>query len=119
MHATTEYGSYATTTGGSASRLRDAVAEVLGDYVGDYDVDALTMALRGAVNAALDGTGVTLNGDEFYGPVMPHLAEEEARALLAERVDLELPVSPMEAALAVAWDGFWDLAQAHEIGVSA
>lgn len=44
---------------------KDAVRDYLGEFEGDCDVDGLTIAYQAAINAELDGTGITLNGAEF------------------------------------------------------
>lgn len=61
---TTSYGSWQV---GSCVRVEDTVAESLGEFAGDYDVDAIASAFRAAINATLPD-GVSLHGNEFYGP---------------------------------------------------
>jgi hypothetical protein len=54
---------------GQYTRYRDlvgTVTEFLGDRVDEYDVDGLTDAYRDAINNALDGTTITLNGNKFF-----------------------------------------------------
>ena len=64
MATTTEYGSW---TFGNNASLEDTVSESLGDFVEDYDFDALVREYRDAISAALPG-GVVLAGETFYGP---------------------------------------------------
>lgn len=40
----------------------------LGEYAHDYDADGLTDAYRDAINEQLESSGVSMHGDEFYGP---------------------------------------------------
>jgi hypothetical protein len=94
MTTTTSYGTFvqhADTI--SAASIDTYVASALGEFAGDYDTDALTGAFRDAINAELDGTGVSLHGNEFYGP-HPHQDVDIAAAI--ERVD------------------FWEIAAKHE-----
>jgi hypothetical protein len=51
----------------STLTLEQDVCEALGDFTADYNVDAIEADYRQAINAALP-EGVSLNGDEFYGP---------------------------------------------------
>lgn len=95
MTTTTSYGTFTThcADSGSSASITDYVAGALGDFAGDYDVDAVTDGFRDAINAELDGTGVSLHGDEFYGP---HPREDVDIAAAIERVD------------------FWEIAAKHE-----
>lgn len=70
MSTTAQYGSFVNHCPDftSASTLHDCVANALGDAVNEYDVDALAHAYREAVNEQLEPTGVSMHGDEFYGP---------------------------------------------------
>ena len=94
--ATTGYGNFIgnCSDSGSSSSLYDYVSTALGDFAGDYDVDALVDDFRDAINAELEGTGVSLNGDEFYGP---HPREDVDIAGAIEAVD------------------FWQIAAKHEV----
>ena len=49
------------------AKLEDAIAAYVGDYADHFNRDALAAAYRAAINAALP-PGVTLNGNDFYGP---------------------------------------------------
>lgn len=70
MTTTTSYGNFVTncpdTT--SAATLHDYVENSLGDHAHEYDVTGLTDAYRDAINEQLEPTGVSMHGDEFYGP---------------------------------------------------
>lgn len=53
---------------GGAGSMRDYITTALGDYADDYDIDAIIADYRGAINERLADQGITLAGDEFYGP---------------------------------------------------
>ncbi len=65
MATTTTYGTWARYT--KQVSVAWGIENSLGAYADDFDLDALTSAYRDAINNALPD-GVTLNGDEFYGP---------------------------------------------------
>lgn len=67
---TTSYGSFVGNVAdpGGAGSMRGYITAALGDYADDYDIDEIVDEYRDAINDALDGTGITLAGDEFYGP---------------------------------------------------
>lgn len=65
--ATTGYGHWNDHYGGAADRVEDSVADYLGEFVAEYDAEVIAVAYRAAINAALPN-GVSLNGDNFYGP---------------------------------------------------
>lgn len=88
MTTTTEYGQIVPTT------LTDWVAEALGDFVADYDVPAIVAEMRDGIQAALPD-GVTLAGDQLYGPYEP-------------RVDVDV-VAVLESV------DFWAIAERHDI----
>lgn len=92
---TTEYGNFnvVCADAGSCRTFADYVATALGDYVDDYDVDAIVSDFRDAINTQLDGTGVSLHGDIFYGP---HPREDIDIAGAIESVD------------------FWVIAEKHD-----
>lgn len=90
---TTEYGSWNTQSGTGVDTVLEATAAALGEFAGDYDLDALASEYAEAINEALTDTGVSLNGREFYGPY-PR-AEVDIRAFV-EGVD------------------FWEIAARHE-----
>jgi len=95
MSAQTHYGSWNNHNGGSTVIVEDSVAEVLGEFAGDYDIPALVAAYRALIDAALP-LEISLCGNEFYGPypVRPDAAEVIPDAI--ESVDL--------AALATLFD---------------
>lgn len=66
MTTTTSYGTWVN-HGDGETTIEDNVTVALGDFVDDYDVDSLTAAYRGAINRVLPD-GVSLHGNEFYGP---------------------------------------------------
>src|SRR5690606_10743474 len=68
--ATTSYGPINTMVpdAGTVTSLHDYVASALGDYADDYDIDAIVDEYRDAINERLADQGITLAGDEFYGP---------------------------------------------------
>jgi hypothetical protein len=70
MTSNAEYGSFALhcPDASSTRSVHDYVAAALTDYANDYDIDGLTDAYRDAVNKELEPTGVSLHGDDFYGP---------------------------------------------------
>jgi hypothetical protein len=65
MVTTTEYGTWVNHN--NATTVEDTVSAYLGDFAQDYDFDGLVHAYRDAINNALAG-GVSLNGNQFYGP---------------------------------------------------
>lgn len=66
MTITTSYGTWVN-HGGTRLALEDTVRDALGDFAGDYDVDALIAAYRAAINEALPSE-ISLCGNEFIGP---------------------------------------------------
>ncbi len=104
MTATTSYGNW-NRVEPSDLTVEQSVAVALGDFAGDYDVDAITSAYRAAINDALP-EGVSLCGDEFYGPHNPggdafsgHPADENGR------LDIKAIVETID---------FWDIAAEHD-----
>lgn len=63
--ATTEYGTWADAT--SYHRPEDGIAEYLADQGDAYDAAAIAADYRAAIASALP-EGVTLAGDQLYGP---------------------------------------------------
>src|SRR5690606_32685817 len=51
-----------------AGRMRDYINSALRDHADDYDIDAIIADYRDAINERLAPHGITLAGDEFYGP---------------------------------------------------
>src|SRR5690554_1521453 len=68
--ATTSYGSFSRNVAdpGGAGSMRDYITTALGDHADDYDIDAIVDEYRDAINERLADQGITLAGDEFYGP---------------------------------------------------
>lgn len=73
---TTSYGTWATLTG--ELDVHQGIAEALGDYVDDYDLDAIVTEYVAAVDAILP-EGVGLYANEFIGPAydQPEFNAEE------------------------------------------
>ncbi len=67
MTTTTSYGTWNNRVERLAANFEASVYEALGDFAGDYDIDAIKADYRAAINEALPD-GVSLNGSEFYGP---------------------------------------------------
>lgn len=66
MSATTSYGSW-NTVDRSNLTVEGSVASYLGEFVDAYDVNKIVDMYREAINYCLP-EGVSLLGDEFYGP---------------------------------------------------
>lgn len=83
--ATTSYGSFIRNVAdpGPASSLADYVAIALGDVAGDYDIEAIVEEYRDAINERLADEGITLAGDEFYGP---YPRPENAGEIIADAI---------------------------------
>lgn len=86
MTTTTSYGTFVGNVAdpGGAGSMRDYVTTALGDYADAYDIDAIVDEYRDAINDALDGTGITLAGDEFYGP---HPGPENVAEIVADAIE--------------------------------
>lgn len=86
MTATTEAGYWANFA--DSRLMTHTVEKYLGDIAGDYNVPGLVDAYRAAINAALEGTTITLNGDVFHAdyPVRDDAADLIREAIAA--VDL-------------------------------
>lgn len=67
MATTTSYGTWVNNVDDLCLTVEQYVADALGDYAGDYDLDGLVGAYRAAINDALPHN-VALAGDEFIGP---------------------------------------------------
>lgn len=81
---------------GPASSLADYVAIALGDVAGDYDIESIVDEYRGAINERLADEGITLAGDEFYGPY-PRI--ENAGEIIADAIkDVD----------------FWEIVERHD-----
>ncbi len=94
MAPTTSYGSWNYVTGQLGEvGISGAVISYLGEFGEDFDVDGLTRAYDAAIDKEMSKDrslrGVTLAGDEFYGPYpMPEDAHDRINAAI-ERVDLD------------------------------
>ena len=95
---TTSYGTFIgnVTDPGPAGNMRDYITTVLGDYAGSFDVDAIVADYRDAINERLADEGITLAGDEFYGP---HPRPENSRDTIAA---------------AIGEVDFWAIAEKHD-----
>lgn len=67
MATTTSYGTWNNQIEPYALTVEQTIADSLGDFIDDYDVDAITREYRDAINDALPAS-VSLCGDEFIGP---------------------------------------------------
>lgn len=83
---TTSYGSFVGNVAdpGPAGNMRDYVTTALGDYAGSFDVDAIVAEYRDAINERLADEGITLAGDEFYGP---HPRPEHSTETIADAIE--------------------------------
>lgn len=67
MTVTTSYGNWNNNLDGFALTVEDTIASALGDYVHEYDTDAIAAEYRKLINDALPAS-VSLCGNEFVGP---------------------------------------------------
>jgi len=83
---TTSYGTINTMVpdAGTVTSLAGYVAGALGDYADDYDIDAIVEEYREAINKHLAPHGITLAGDEFYGP---YPRPENAGEIIADAIE--------------------------------
>jgi len=83
---TTSYGTFVGNVAdpGPAGNMRDYVTTALGDYAGSFDVDAIVADYRDAINERLADEGITLAGDEFYGP---HPGPENVAEIVADAIE--------------------------------
>jgi hypothetical protein len=70
MTTTTSYGTWANYDR-SHLAVEDTVADFLGDQADSFDVDKVVAAFRAAIDSALP-EGVSLAGNDFYGPYPMH-----------------------------------------------
>jgi hypothetical protein len=96
MTTTTSYGTLQQYTGDPSVRV--AIEYALADHAGDFDMPAIEAEYRAAL-AGLLPEGVTLNGDEFYGPhPMPEDADDAIQAAIE----------------ALRGDPFWEIVAGHD-----
>lgn len=96
MTTNTSYGTCQQHT--SDPSVRVAIEYALADHAGDFDMPAIEAEYRAAL-AELLPEGVTLNGDEFYGPYpMPEDADVAIQAAVEE----------------LKGDRFWEIVQRHD-----
>lgn len=102
---TTSYGTWNNRVDGDALTVEQTIAETLGD-ADEYDIDAIAADYRTAINKALP-EGVTLAGNDFYGPYYtedatwgPELEDEDGR------LDIKAIVGNID---------LWAIAAEHEI----
>lgn len=83
--ATTPYGTFIGNVAdpGGAGSMRDYITTALGDYADAYDIEAIVDEYRDAINERLADQGITLAGDEFYGP---HPRPENSRDTIAAAI---------------------------------
>lgn len=96
MTTTTSYGTLQQYTGDVS--VRDEIESVLAEHAGDFDVDAIEAEYRSEL-AELLPEGVTLNGDEFYGP---HPMPEDADDAIETAIE------------ALKGDRFWEIVARHD-----
>ena len=87
MSTTTSYGTWLnlTTEGGvpGSPTTRVMIKRALGEFVEEYDVDAIEADYGLAINEALP-EGIFFDGNEFYGPApMPQDGQKEIREALS------------------------------------
>jgi hypothetical protein len=87
MTTTTSYGTWFHFVRTTSLGLRDLVDEVLGEHFDKATLDAVETDYRAAINAALP-EGVSLAGNEFYGPHPLDWAKRDAIADAVESVDI-------------------------------
>jgi prevent-host-death family protein len=103
---TTEYGTWNFITKDESDTVEDMATEALGDYVGDYDVDAIVTEYRQAINEALPA-GVSLNGDLFYGPAYDPDKDFDGYPVNDDgSLDIKAIVDSID---------FWAIAERHDI----
>jgi hypothetical protein len=73
-NATTQLGGFGDFGFGSADAPSDVIGNYCGEFIADFDTDGLTHAYVEAINTALNGTGISLHGREFYGPYPAYAA---------------------------------------------
>lgn len=66
--ALTLYGTWCNRIDRYSSSPDDGIRDYLGEWVDDFDVDAIARDYREAIDALLPA-GLSLNGDEFIGPI--------------------------------------------------
>lgn len=96
MTTNTSYGTCLQHTGDLSMRV--GIEQALADFAGDFDVDAIEAEYRSELGKLLP-EGVTLNGDEFYGPhPKPEDADDAIQAAIEE----------------LKGDAFWAIVQRHD-----
>jgi hypothetical protein len=106
MTTTTSYGTWNNRVESGELTVEQSVIVALGDYADDYDLNAIAADYRAAINEALP-QGVSLNGDEFYGPY--HREDATWGSDLEDedgRLDIKAIVDGID---------FWAIAAEHEI----
>jgi len=93
MIVTTSYGTWNNCVESGELTVEQSVLVALGDYADDYDIDAIAADYRAAINEALP-EGVTLAGNEFFGPAHaadatwgPELEDEDGHLDIKSIVD--------------------------------
>jgi hypothetical protein len=106
MTATTSYGTWNNRVESGELTVEQSVLTALGDFAHEYDLDAIAADYRNAINDALP-SGVSLNGDEFYGPY--YTADRDFGDCPMDeddRLDIKAIVETVD---------FWDIAAKHEL----
>ena len=94
--------------------VEQTIGEALGENADMFNVEELIKAYRARINELLDGTGVSLVGNDFFGPAAPTPSEMEAMAAVMARVDDDRELTIIGAAVMLAGEEFWELARQHE-----
>jgi hypothetical protein len=113
MPTTTSYGNWVNIEKHSVS-VEDTVASALGDYVDDYDLEALVRDYREAINEALP-SGVALCGNEFIGPAYEADCDFGGYELCEDgSLDLKAIVDGVDGENS---ENFWEMAARHDKNV--
>lgn len=105
MTTTTTYGNWNNRVESGDLTVEQSITVALGDFAHEYDADAIAADYRAAINDALP-EGISLNGDEFYGPYYRdevnlggYPTDED------DRLDIKAIVDGID---------FWEIAAKHE-----
>ena len=103
---TTDYGTWCTQVEPYSTSLEQTVAEALGDYVDDYDLDAIANDYSRAINEALP-PHMALTGDQFIGPAYEKDQEFDGYPTDEDgNLDIKAVVEGID---------FWEIAARHEL----
>lgn len=103
MRIITSYGSFYNHT--QSLSVSDSVADIVGEFSSEYDVKAIEIDYRDAINNTLPSS-ISLIGEEFIGPACPYEGEFAGRTLLDNgRPDIGLIVASID---------IWSIVDRHE-----